>query len=166
MVLSITARHADSQTLDRLVELLRVTKDPLGKELIWLSLLGIADPAGAQRVLNLSLGPDVPAGTQPYMPMAVSRDHPDLAWKFTTEHVDRPGFPVDSQVRLFMMPMIASNSNELQRIKDLEEYADAHIPSSARRSVEDAVETIKLNSRFREQRLPDIDRWLAGVTTR
>src|SRR5581483_9265004 len=108
VVLSITARHADPQTLDRLIQLLRATKDPLDKQLIWFSLIDIADPAGAQRVLNLALGPDVPAGTQPYVPMAISRDHPDLAWNFSTEHVDRPGFPVDSQVRLFMMPAIAS----------------------------------------------------------
>ncbi len=166
IVLSIMARHADSQTLDRLIQLLRATNDPLEKELIWSSLLGVADRGGAQRVLDLALGPDVPAGTQPYVPMAVSRDHPDLAWKFATEHVDRPGFTVDSQIRLFMMPAIAGSSNELGRAQELEQYAHEHIPSSAHRFVEEAVETIKLNSKFREQQLSEIDRWLANPTAR
>jgi aminopeptidase N len=160
IVLSVAARHADAQTLDRLITLLRATHNSLEKERICIALAGIGDPIGAQRVLDLSVAPDLPAGMFLNMVWFVSKDHPDLSWKFSVDHVDQPGSSMDSMVRLFFMPAIASNSSDVERIRDLQAYADAHIPPSARQHVQDAIGTIKLNSKFRQSRLPEIDRWL------
>jgi aminopeptidase N len=163
-VLSVVARHANAQMLDQLVTLLRNTPDPLEKQIIVVALTGVADPAGAQRVLDLAIGPDAPAGTQPYILLLVAREHPDLAWKFSVQHVDQPNFPIDSQVRLFLMPAIAGTSEDRQRAKELQAYAGEHIPSSARQAVEAAIADISLNVKFREERLPQIDGWLASRT--
>jgi aminopeptidase N len=164
--LSIVARHADAETLDRLITLLRATPDPLEKENTLEALAGIADPTGARRVLELAVGPDAPAGTAAYILFYVSSEHPDLAWNFALQHVDQPGFPVDPMMRLRLMPAIASRSNDRKRVADLQAYADQHIPTSARQRVEAAISTINLDAKFRAERLPEIDEWLASRTAR
>jgi len=164
--LSIVARHADAETLDRLITLLRATQDPLEKQNIAGAMAEIADPSGAQRVLELATGPGAPAGTTPRIIGRVSWKHPDLAWSFAIQHVDQPGFLSDAYTRLRLMPLIASRSSDRKRAADLQAYADRHIPSDARQNVEEAISTINLNAKFKEERLPEIDRWLASKTAR
>jgi hypothetical protein len=161
--LSIVARHADAETLDRLITLLRATHDPLEKQNTFEALADIADISGAQRVLELAVGPDAPAGTAAYIVFYVSREHPDLAWNFAL-HVDQPGSPIDPSMRLRLMPGIASGSSDRKRATDLETYADQHIPTSARQYVKAAISNINLNVKFKAERLPEIDRWLASKT--
>jgi aminopeptidase N len=163
-VLSVVARHANAQTLDQLMMLLRATQDPLEKQSLVVALTGIADPIGAKRVLDLATGRDALAGMQPYILLLVAQEHPDLAWKFSVQHVDQPNFPVDPQIRLFLMPAIAGNSKERQRAKELQAYANEHISPSARRAVQAAIADISLNVKFREEHLPRIDEWLASET--
>ena len=164
--LSIIARYADAETLDRLIALLRATQDPLEKQNTLEALAGIADPSGARRVLELAAGPDAPAGTAAYIVFYVSREHPDLGWNFALQHVDKPDFPVDPQVRLGLMPAIATQSSDRKRVADLQAYADQHIPSSARQNVEASISTINLSAKFKAERLPEIDAWLAAKTAR
>jgi hypothetical protein len=159
--LSIVARQADAQTLDRLIASLGTMQDPLEKQNTLEALATIADPSGAQRVLQFSIGPDAPAGTVDSMLNAVSREHPDLTWNFALQHVDQPGFPMDSATRLELMPSIASRSTDRRRAGELETYAAQHIPASARQNVESAVASISLNVKFRAERLPQIDQWVA-----
>ena len=159
--LSIVARHADAETLDRLITLFRATQDPLEKQNILEALAGIADPSGAQRVLELAIGPDAPAGTVDSIFLDVSREHPDLAWNFALQHVDQPGFPIDPFHAPGLMPHIASQSSDRKRAADLQTYAGQHIPASARQNVESAISTINLNVKFRAERLPQIDEWVA-----
>ena len=163
---SIVARNADAVTLDRLIATARATPDPLERLQLFVALGGIADPSGAARVIEFGVGPDAPAGAAPYMLVLVSTEHPDLAWNHALQYVDRPDFPIDSQLRLRLMPSIAGNSSDRKRAADLQTYADQHIPSSARQSVEAAISSINLNARFRAERLPQIDGWLASKTVR
>ncbi len=146
--------------------LLRDTKDPLDKQNTLEALAGIADPSGAQRVLEFSVSPDAPAGTVVSIFLDVARDHPDLAWNFALQHVDQPGFPIDSSTRLGLMPGIASRSSDRKRAADLQTYADQHIPSSARQNVESAISTINLNVKIRSEVPPEIDAWMASHAAR
>jgi aminopeptidase N len=159
--LSIVARHADAETLDRLIALFRSSKDPLDKQNILEALAGIADPSGAQRVLELAAGPDAPAGTVESIFRIVSREHPDLAWSFALAHVDQPGFPMDPFTRLRLMPSIAGQSSDPMRAADLQSYAGQHIPVSAQQNVVAAIASINLNVKFRAERLPQIDQWVS-----
>ena len=97
--------------------------------------------------------------------LAVSRQHPDLAWNFALQHVDQPSLPLNSSNRLTLMPEIASSSGTQKRAEDLPAYASEHIPSNARQNVMAAIATINLNAKFRAERLPEIDGWLSGKTT-
>jgi len=45
----------------------------------------------------------------------------------------------------------------------LEQYADEHIPEGARERVESALSTLRQTQRFRKERLPEIDTWLASL---
>jgi aminopeptidase N len=132
-----------------------------------LQLLGqIADPAGAARVIDAAMGPDAPAGSALKALWQVSHDHPNLAWKRALPYVERADSPVDPQMKMILIPMIASVSSEQGRIKDLQAYADQHIPASARQRVTSAIASINLNAKFKSERLPEIDEWLAAKTTR
>jgi aminopeptidase N len=61
-----------------------------------------------------------------------------------------------------MMPAIAGQSNDPKRAGELRAYAEKEIPASARQRVEAAVASIELRARFRAERLPEIDAWLAN----
>lgn len=159
--LSIVARHADAKTFDRLMDLFRATKDPLEKERIWEALADVGDPASARRMLEMAAGPEAPAGTVGSTLRSVAANHPDLAWEFALEHVDQPGYPVESFERLRLMPAIASASSDVKRAVDLENYAHRHIVASAQQNVVSAVSTIQSNARLRAERLPEIDAWIA-----
>jgi aminopeptidase N len=162
--LAIVARHADPQTFEKLMDLYRATKDSLEKEKIWEALAGVADPKSARRLLEMAAGPEAPAGTVEATFGEVSLNHPDLAWNFAIQHVDQPGYPLETAERLRLMPEIARASNDTKRATELDAYARQHIPASARRQVVSAVATIQLNARFRAERMPEMDAWLSRNT--
>ena len=64
------------------------------------------------------------------------------------------------------MPAIAGNSSDRERIADLKAYADQHLPSTARRNVDEAIFRIEMNAKFRAERIPEIDRWLTQAANR
>jgi aminopeptidase N len=164
-VLTIVAHQADAAALDRLIARLHAASDPLEKQITFTALQGIADPAGAQRVLELAIGPDALTGTTSGILTGVAAAHPDLAWSFAQQHPDELRARLSSSDRLSLMPSIASNSSDLKRAADLTAYADRNIPAGARQRVEAAIATINLNAKFKAERIPDIDRWLASRAT-
>jgi aminopeptidase N len=165
-VVSIVAWNADSVTLDRLLAKVRSTRDPLKKATLLQLLAQIADPAGAARVIDEAMGPDAPAGSALMALWQVSHDHPNLAWNRALPFVERADSPVDPQMKMGLIPMIAAASSEHERITDLEAYADQHIPASARQRVKSAIASINLNAKFKSERLPQINEWLTAGTTR
>jgi aminopeptidase N len=158
----IVARNADLPMLDAMIAKAKASKDPLEKEALFRSLTVVADPKGAERVLDLVTSPDTPAGAAPSILISVAQEHPDLAWRKAVELVDKPDFPLDTQMRLMMMPLIAGASGDRKRGEELQDYAEKHIPASARQNVVRALAQIDLVVKFRAERLPEIDQWLAG----
>ncbi|MFL6446474.1 MAG: M1 family metallopeptidase [Bryobacteraceae bacterium] len=165
-VISIVARNADSATLDRLLATLRNTRDPLKKATLLEMLSQIADRSGAARVIDASMGPDAPSGSAVMTLFQISSDHPNLAWNRALPFVEQANSPVYPQMKRILIPMIAAASGEQARVTDLQSYANQHIPPGARQSVESAVSTIKLNAKFKAERLPQINEWLATNATR
>ena len=163
-VIEIVSEHADAAMLDRLIGEIRALNDPLEREDRFEAIMGLKDPALIGRALDLALSDEAPAGSaiQSLLPIA-SRIHPDIVWDFAVKHVDQPGFPMDSQSRLWVMPSLASRSLNPARAAELEQYADEHIPEGARERVESALSTLRQTQRFRKERLPEIDTWLASL---
>ena len=159
--LSIVAQHADAGTLDRLIGAFRATQGSLQKQEMLRALAGVADAKGAQRVLDLAVEPGSATGAGESTLLTMASRYPDLAWNFAMEHIDRPGLMLDSIARMSFMPEIASRSSDPKRVADLQKYADEHIPASSRENVVSAIATMKQGARFRAERIPEIDRWLA-----
>jgi hypothetical protein len=116
--------------------------------------------------MKAGIGPDAPAGSAPSMFMILAHDHPDLAWNRMLQYSALPDSSADPQMLMLLVPYIASSSSDPRRAVDLQTYADQHIAASARQSVEAAIATIKLNAKFRVERLPEIDKWLASTGAR
>jgi aminopeptidase N len=160
-VIAIVARHADGPAMDRLMTAVRGS-DPLERQKLLGAMAQVSDPSQAERVVRIGTGAEAPAGSAPYTLLALAANHPDLIWKMGLEYVSRPDAAIDSMLKLRLMPEIASNSADLSRIDDLEAYAAKNIPPEARKAVESAISSIRLNAKFRAERLPQIDRWLRG----
>jgi aminopeptidase N len=163
-VIAIVSRHADGPMFDRLLADIRALKDPLERQDRFGALMMVDDPALTARALDLAISDEAPAGAavQVLIPTAAFF-HPDITWDFAVKHIDKPELPVDSQSRIWFMPYIASTSLNPARARELEQYADGHIPASARERVVSAVATLKQTQRFRNERLPEIDAWLAAL---
>ncbi len=159
VVIAIVALHADGPTMDRLMTAVRKS-DPLEKQKLLGAMALVSDPVQAERVAQMATGPEAPAGSAPYTLVTLATAHPDLGWKAGLELVNRPDSPVDSQLKLGLMPWIASFSADLNRIGELEVYAAKNIPPEARENVEAAVASIRLHAKFRSEHLSEIDRWL------
>jgi hypothetical protein len=88
-------------------------------------------------------------------------ENPDPVWHALSLHFDDPNLPIDEQMRAEIFPAIAAMSAQPDRIADLQQYADKHLPTDARQEVDAAAASIRLNRRVRERTIPQIDDWIA-----
>ncbi|THD80968.1 MAG: M1 family peptidase [Phenylobacterium sp.] len=159
--LVIVAQTADAATFDALLARAKATQDPQEKARIFSALARVDDPALSARLVELALGPDVPAGAAPGLLFTAGIANPDAAWAALKPHLAGK-LPIDEEEAWIVVSGVAANSADPQRIADIEAYGAAHIPPDARRPIESAVGSIKLNGRVRRDALPDIDRWIAS----
>jgi aminopeptidase N len=159
--LDIVAAAADPATFDALLAQARQAHDPQVKARILNALSETHDPALSARMVEIALGPDAPAGMAPSLILQAASQNPDAVWAALSPHLGGK-LPIDEQEAWSVVANVASQSAEPARIADIRAYGEAHIPADARRPIESAVGSIKLNQRVRAQALPDIDRWVAG----
>jgi len=159
--LRIIAHAADQASFDALLSQARSTTDPQERSHILDALASVADPALAAQFVNVALGPDAPAGTAPQILSEAAAENPDSVWHALSGHFDDPNLPIDDQARARLLPTIAAMSAQPERITELQQYADKHLPSDARQQVGAAVASIRLNMRIRDRALPQIDDWVA-----
>ena len=88
--------------------------------------------------------------------------HPDLALDFALAHPTEVSARLDSNSRVRFMPDLAARSSELDAIEKLDAYAAADPSAVTPRALTAARGAIRLARRLRDQRLPEIDRWVAG----
>ena len=158
--MGIVAETADTATFDALLARAKATQDPQEKARIFAALARVDDPALSARLVELALGPDVPAGSAPGLLYTAGTANPDAAWGALAPHLSGK-LPIDEEEAWQVVSAVAANSADPQRIADIEAYGAAHIPPDARRPIQSAVGSIKLNARVRRDALPDIDRWVA-----
>jgi len=160
--LQTVARHADAATWDELKARALSAPTALEKQ-EFLGLLGLArDTALARQALDLAFTPDVPATEGLNIVRAVSMLHPDLALDFALAHPSEVSARLDPNSRVRFMPDLAARSSELDAIEKLDAYAAADPSAVTPRALTAARGAIRLARRLRDQRLPEIDRWVAG----
>jgi len=158
--LTIVAETADAATFEALLDKARATRDPQEKARILSALARVADPALAARFVEVALGPDAPAGSAPGLLIGAATANPDAVWNALSPHLAGK-LPIDEEEAWQVVSGVAGGSADPQRIADIRAYGAAHVPAEARRPIESAVGSIKLNGRIRAKALPDIDRWVA-----
>jgi len=159
-ILGIVATHADAATWDRLHDMARRETNPLVKQQLYRLLGAARDPALAQRALDLALTDEPGTTNSAALISAVSFEHPDMAFDFALAHRERVEALVDASSRTRYLPALGGRSHDPAMIDKLERYAREHLTPQSRGSVDRAIAAIRDRIRVRQERLPDITRWL------
>jgi aminopeptidase N len=159
--LAIIAQTANAATFEALLSQARASTDPLERSHLLRALASVVDPALSARLVGVALSGDAPSGTAPSLLWFAAAENPDAVWAALSPHFDDANLPIDEQARAWIIPAIAGQSCQHDRVADLQRYADHHLPADARKPVEAAVTSIQLNLRTREVAIPQIDDWVA-----
>jgi aminopeptidase N len=160
--LDIIGLSANGNTFDALLTRAKAAQDPLEKIRILRAMALATDPSLAARMVDIALGPDVPAGASGELLAIAGAGNPDSVWRALAPHLARQPLPMDPLERWHVIPDIAAGSAEPNRIDDVRHYGEQDMPEDARRPVEAAIASIKLNERVKAGALPEIDHWIAS----
>jgi aminopeptidase N len=108
------------------------------------------------------LSGEPPPTTVPDMVYEVANLHPEMAFDFALAHWDVMEGLIEPSVRPRYMTWLIYRSTDVKMIAKLESFADKHIPVNARKDVRKAVALLRYLARVRNERLPEVDRWLKG----
>jgi Peptidase family M1 domain/Peptidase M1 N-terminal domain/ERAP1-like C-terminal domain len=160
--LDIVGLAANESTFDALLTRANAAQDPQEKMRILRAMALATDASLSARMVDIALGPDVPAGSSGELLAIAGAENPDAVWRALTPHLAKGPLPIDQLERWYVVTLIAAGSAERTRIDDVRHYGDTDMPADARRPVEAAVASIKLNERVKAGALPDIDHWIAS----
>jgi hypothetical protein len=160
--LDIVGMAANESTFDALLTRARAAQDPLEKIRILRAMALATDSSLSARMVDIALGPDAPAGSSAELLDIAGTENPDSVWRALAPHLARQPLPMDQLERWWVIPDIAAGSAEPTRIDDVRHYGEQDMPADARRPVEAAVASIKLNERVKAGALIDIDHWIAS----
>jgi aminopeptidase N len=159
-ILSVVAQNIDSAGWERLRASARAETNPLVKAQLYRQLGAARDPALAQRALDLALTDEPGATTSSALISSVADAHPDLAFDFAIRNRTRVEPLVDSSSRSRFLPGLARGSADPAMIAKLEDYATRYMTAQSRRPADASIAAIRDRVRVRQERLPDITRWL------
>jgi hypothetical protein len=160
--LDIVGLAANESTFDALLTRAKAAQDPLEKSRILRAMALATDPRLSARMVDIALGPDAPAGSSAELLAIAGTENPDSVWQALAPHFAKEPLPMDQLERWYVVTAIAAGSAERTRIDDVRHYGEQDMPADARRPVEAAVASIKLNERVKAGALPDIDHWIAS----
>jgi aminopeptidase N len=159
--LDVVGMTADAATFDVLLAKARATADPLQRMRLLSALARTRDPALTARMVEIALGPDAPAGTAPQLIGIAASGQPDVVWAALKPHLDKGGLPIDEQALWTLIPGVAGLSAREERIAEIRAWGAKNLPADARRPIDAAVGSIRLNQKVQTRALPEISRWVA-----
>jgi aminopeptidase N len=162
VILSVVAENADAATWDKLHAAARAEKTPLIKDRLYEMLASTKDKALAQRALDLALTDEPGVTNSSAMISTVAQEHPDMAFDYAIKHMDQVNQRVDATSRSRYFPRLAYGSFDPAIVQKLSDYAGANLAPTSRRDTETAIAAIRDRIKSRNERLPDIDAWLAN----
>jgi hypothetical protein len=162
--LDIVGLAANGSTFDVLLMRAKGAQDPLEKIRILRAMALATDPSLSARMVDIALGPDGPAGSSGELLEIAGAENPDSVWRALAPHLAKGPLPMDQLERWYVVTAIAAGSAERTRIDDVRHYGEQDMPAGARRPVDAAVASIKLNEKVKTGALPDIDHWIASHT--
>ncbi|HEY1227515.1 MAG TPA: M1 family aminopeptidase, partial [Ramlibacter sp.] len=162
VLLGVVAAHADAATWDKLHAAAQAEKTPLIKDHLYALLAAAQDKALAQRALDLSLTDEPGATNSAAMLARVAQSHPDMAFDYAIRHIDKVNQRIDATSRSRYFPRLAYGSFDPAMIQKLNDYAGANLAPTSRRDTDTAIAAIRDHIKVRNERLPEIDAWLAN----
>ncbi len=160
-ITAIVARNADTATWNQLHDEAKAETTPLIKDQLYAMLSVAKDDALAKQALNLALTPEPGATNSAGMIRIVSYDHPDMAFDFAVAHREQVDKLVDSTSSSRYYPALGATSFKPEMIDKIKAYADAHIAEGSRRVANTVIANIQYRMMIRNDRLSDVDAWLA-----
>jgi aminopeptidase N len=160
-VMAVVARHADAATWDALHAQAQAEKSPMLKDYLYDLLASSEDKALAERALKLALTDEPGVTNSAAMVARVAQNHPDMAFDFAIANIGKVNERVDATSRSRYFPRLASQSSDPAMIDKVNNYAGANLAPTSRRDADTAIAGIKDRIRVRNERMPEIDAWLA-----
>jgi aminopeptidase N len=160
-VMAVVAHHADAATWDALHAAAQAEKSPMIKDHLYDLLASSEDKALAQRALKLALTDEPGVTNSAAMVARVAQNHPDMAFDFAIANIGKVNERVDATSRSRYFPRLASQSSDPAMIDKVNNYAGANLAPTSRRDADTAIAVIKDRIRVRNERMPEIDAWLA-----
>jgi aminopeptidase N/DNA-binding beta-propeller fold protein YncE len=161
-VLKIVALHADPAAWEALHALARDSRSTLEQEPLYRVLGRTRDPALAQRALELSVSGEPPRTTAAEILQAVAQRHAAPAFEFAAAHWNQVSQLLSPFFAGRFATEVAAGSDDLRTVAGLSEFCDrtrsACIPGEVRK----AIASIRYLASIKQQRLSEIDRWLAN----
>ncbi len=162
VIVGVVAEHADAATWDQLHAQALAEKTPLIKDHLYTMLASAEDKALAQRALDLALSDEPGATNSAALLSRVAQNHPDMAFDFAIRHMDQVNRRIDATSRSRYFPRLAYGSFDPDMVQKLNDYAGANLAPTSRRDTDTAIAAIRDRIKVRNERLPEIDVWLAN----
>jgi hypothetical protein len=159
-ILAVVSLNADAARWDRLRAMARDERNPLVRGRLYQLLGGARDEALARRSLELALTEEPGTTNSSQIIGSVGGVHPDLAFDFALANRERVEPLVDASSRSRFLPGLATGSSDPAMVEKLNAYASRYLTPQSRRSADRAIAAIQDRVRVRQQRLPEITRWL------
>jgi ERAP1-like C-terminal domain len=159
-ILGVVALNATPEIWERLRVMARDERNPLVRVQLYQLLGSVRDERLARRALDLALTDEPGATNASQLISSVSGEHPDLAFDFALRNRERVEGLVDASSRSRYFAGLASGSVDPAMIGKLTNYAERYMTPQSRGPADRAIASIRDRLRVREQRLPDITRWL------
>ncbi|MCC4617225.1 M1 family metallopeptidase [Xanthomonas campestris pv. asclepiadis] len=158
-VLQIVAQHADAATWDALHAMAKGEASASLREQYYSLLGSVQNAALAQRALELALSDEPTGNIGVRVLVAVSRQHPDLAFEFSVAHLQQVNALIAASQSNFY-PRLANGSANLQTAEKVREYAEKNLDPTSRGDAEATIAAIQTRAKLRERRVPQIQAWL------
>lgn len=161
-VLGIVARHADKATWETLAKLARTASANVEKERFY-ALMGTAiDPSLADCALDFAQNGDIAPTSRPLIVESVAKEFPEKAFDFVVAHREAVANWLEPTTRdRYVVGLLATGRDKTLTDK-LNAYANKYIQPTARRAANVVAGQIAFAIKVREERLPEVDKWIAG----
>lgn len=161
-VLNVVGFTADAALYDQLYALAKTTIDPVAKDQLFVALAAARDKGLAQCSLEIALGNDAATATGPEMISRVAAENAPLAWAFVLDHLQDVSAKLDAMQRVTFAPSIGAQRLDGTALQQLRKFIDANVPAANKAQVERFYADMVFRLSVRDQRIPEIDAWLAS----
>ncbi len=161
-VLAVVGRHSDRVTYEQIHALAVKAQGTEERQVLYGALASALDPALAASTLQVSLTDEtVPQEAIALVPeVANGGEQPELAWKFTQEHLAQLLGRSEEFVRNTYVPGVMVAFSDAERADELEKFVREKVSPRGAAKAKESAEAIRLKAALKQRELPGIDHWI------